>query len=153
MTLGFASAATLLRRRSPRTIAVPPWLFTDQMASFVAQQLGVSPYPDKLPSRNTSYPLISFTVISGNNFLTLRGATTLEQMQIQFDVWSPSSFATGQLSKQLYNLLQDLRGMMGLVKVTNCFGETPRSGYTPSAVGSDLGLYRASRDFTFQFYN
>lgn len=126
-------------------------LFTDQLATFIAAQLGTYAYPDALPSRETVYPLLSYTVVTGDNLMKLSGASGKAWITIQLDSYSQTSFEAGSLSERLRRLFQDFNGQLGEIEVSNCLVSRPRSSYTPSPTGTDVGIYRLSRDFKFWF--
>ena len=127
--------------------ARPPYLFEDQLATWLAGLLGTNPYPNQLPSRESDYPLLSYTIVDGAPIMRLSGASGLDWIAIQFDAWAPAYADAANLIERLRLILQDYRGPVGLATLKNCIAGRPRSFYEANVDGTDEGAHRYSRDF------
>lgn len=103
----------------------------------VAQRI----FPDSIP-QSTSYPCIAYTVIGTDPTNTKEGASQLDNLRIQFDIYSQSYDTSATISERVRTLLDNYKsGSVDLI-----YFEDERSGdYV-----ADLGVFWISQTYEVQ---
>jgi hypothetical protein len=124
------------------------------MAGYLAANLAVGCYPDRVPQGITDYPVLAYTLVDGDSLLDLSGPSGQAWREYQFDAYSADYAQAGALDESLRKLLQGLclaAGPMGLIPVLEANKHRPSTFYAPAVDGSDDGIYRYMSEYTIWY--
>jgi hypothetical protein len=136
----------------PFSAASAPVVFENELANFLRTRMGINPYPGKQAQSVVAYPQLKFTVVDGDSFLMLSGASGLGFRHVQFDCRSPVAGEAFLLAERLRLFLTPFTGWMGRVYVKNITRNRPVSGLNPSVNGQDSNsMTRYMAEYSFWF--
>jgi hypothetical protein len=118
----------------------------------VTAVVGTRIYPLKIPQSISTYPSITYQMISQVPAHTLTGGAGYAESRIQYDIYAETKPAADSLDEILRNVLQGFppagnAGTMGSSTVSSVKADLLRELWEPSQDNSDKGWFRLSRDY------
>ena len=104
-------------------------------------------YPDHLPQKTPTYPAIVITLIDETSVIHMGGMSGLGDARIQVDCYANTRLGAAALSDAVRLSLSDYTGTSQSVVVRHTYPGTGFAAYEPPIDGTDLALYRHSRDY------
>ncbi len=115
--------------------------------SAVTTVVGTRVFPNFIPEKNTSYPVIVYAVVSQVPAHNLAGGAGYAETRIQLDVYCKTAVERDSLTEILRNELQGFAGTMGSSTVSSVVYRNAIDLYEPPIDSSDVGLFRNSTDY------
>jgi hypothetical protein len=104
-------------------------------------------YKDKIPQKNTTWPVLTYRTVSTQQEHDLSGACGMARPRIQLDCWHETSVGAEALAEAVRNALDGYTGAMGSATVSVALLEDTQDFYRPNEDGSDNGVHQISLDF------
>lgn len=108
-------------------------------------------WPRLIPQA-TTYPAISFMVVSAEHVHSMGGSSELAFKRVQVDCWADTESAADDLRELVRNRMDGYAGNMGSVEVQSCLITNERDTMEAAPGNEEDRKYVASTDFMVSYY-